>query len=103
MEEEQKRSAVLNVRFSRDGSKLGATRESGQIEMWTVSSGECQWSTQINLHVNSGTCLAFSADESKLTCKEGDKTIVLDAESGDSDETFDFKSTNDHVHNGYVS
>ena len=68
--------------------------------MWTVSCGECQWS-QIDPRVDSDTCLAFSADDSKITCKNRYKTIVLDAESGEqcnSEDTFDFESTYDHVH-----
>ena len=90
------------MKFSRDGLKLAVARYSGQIEilMWTVSNGKCQWSTQINLPFDSGTRLAFSADDSKIACKS-DKTIVLDAESGEecnSEDTFDFESTYDHVH-----
>ena len=105
-EEEPNRSAVAKVKFSRDGSKLAVARESDQIEMWTVSDVECQWSTEINLQVNYESRLAFSADNSKLACKEGDKTTVLDAESGEecnSEDTFDFESTYDHVHIAYVS
>ena len=101
MEEEPNRSTVRNVKFSRDGSKLAVARESDQIEMWAVSNGECRWATEINLHVNYDTFLAFSADDSKLACKNRGKLIVLDAESGEecnSYETFDFESTSDHVH-----
>ena len=109
-EEEPNRSAVENVKFSRDGSKLTVARESDQIEMWTVSNWESQWSTSIDLHVdflaffavNTGNkYLAFFADDSKLAFKNDDKTIVLDAESGEectSEEAFDFESTYDHVH-----
>ena len=107
MEEELKRSAVLDVKFSRDRSKLAVARDSGQIEMWTVSNGECQWKTKSNLGVDYLFRLAFSADNSKLACKGDGKTTVLDAESGEectSEETFDFESTYDHVHrNRYVS
>ena len=82
--------------------------------MWTVSNGECQWSTKSNLHDTYGIPLAFSADDSKLACerrfrkktKNRYKTIVLDAESGKkckSEDTFDFESTYDHVHKAYVS
>ena len=75
--------------------------------MWTVSDGECRWSTQINLLISSWYRLAFSADDSKLACKNDDKKTVLDAESGEectSEDTFDFESTYDHVHwNRYVS
>ena len=108
MEEEPNRSAVWNVKFSRDGSKLAVARESCQVEMWTVSNGECQWSTSINLHVNYRLRLAFSADDSKLAWRRFRKktnnrykTIVWYAESGKkcrSEDTFDFKSSNDHVH-----
>ena len=69
--------------------------------MWTVSDGECQWSTKSNLHVDYEIRLAFSADNSKLACKDGDKMIVLDAESGEqcnSEDAFDFESIHDHVH-----
>ena len=106
MEEEPNRSAVENVKFSRDGSKLAVARESVQIEMWTVSNGECQWSTESNLHAVYVIRLAFSADNSKLACKDDDETTVLDAESGEectSEEAFDFESTSAHVHSGYVS
>ena len=101
MEEEPNRRPVVRVKFSRDGSKLAVARESGQIEMWTVSNGECQWSTESNLHVDYWFRFAFSADDSKLACKNRDKTIVLDAESGEecnSEDTFDYESTYDHVH-----
>ena len=101
MGEEPNRSAVGNMKFSRDRSKLAVARESDQVEMWTVSNGECQWSTKSNLHDTYGIRLAFSADDSKLACKNRYKTIVLDAESGEecnSEEAFDFESTYDHVH-----
>ena len=101
MEEEPNRSPVRNVKFSGDGSKLAVVRYSDQIEMWTKSNGECQWSKQINLHVNYEICLAFSTDDSKIVCKSGDKTIILDAESGEqcnSEDAFDFESIHDHVH-----
>ena len=107
--EEPNRSAVLNIKFSRDRSKLAVARNSCQVEMWIVSNGECRWSTDIIQHTstNNGIRLAFSADDSKLAYKNGDKIIVFDAESGkecNSEDTFDFKSTNDHVHRvGYVS
>ena len=95
------------MKFSRDGSKLVVARYSGQIEMWTASNGECQWKTKSNRGAGYRLHLAFSADDSKLSCKDDDKTIVFDAESGDectSDETFDFESTYDHVHKPeYVS
>ena len=72
--------------------------------MWTVSNGECQWSRQI---IDYFSHLAFSANESKLACKDDDKPIVMDAESGEectSEDTFDFESTYDHVHQAhYVS
>ena len=71
--------------------------------MWSVSNWECQWSTSIDLHVGYQFHLVFSADESKLACRS-DKTIVLDAESGEecnSEDTFDFESTYDHVHKAY--
>ena len=103
MEEEPNRSTVRNVKFSRDGSKLAAGRFLNQIEMWTVSDGECRWSALINTE---NKYLAFSADDSKLACKDDDKIIVLDAESGEecnSEDTFDFESTYDHVHSSYVS
>ena len=106
MEEEPNRSAVSKMKFSEDGSKLAVARYSGQIEMWTVSNGECQWSTSINLQVNYEFRFAFSADDSKLACKNRYKTIVLDAESGEecnSEDTFDYESTYDHVHIAYVS
>ena len=109
MEEEPNGSAVEKMKFSRDGSKLAVARLSGQIEMWTVSNGECQWKTKSNRDANYRRHLAFSADDSKLACerrfrkktKNRYKTIVLDAESGKkckSEDTFDFKSSNDHVH-----
>ena len=101
MEEEPNGSAVEKMKFSRDGSKLAVARLSGQIEMWTVSNGECQWKTKSNRDANYRRHLAFSADDSKLACKSGDETIVLDAESGEqcnSEDTFDFESTYDHVH-----
>ena len=101
MEEPKRSSPVENVRFSRDGSKLAVARALCQVEMWTVSNPECQWSTWTNLHVNYEIRLAFFADDSKLACKSGDETIVLDAESGEecnSEDTFDFESTYDHVH-----
>ena len=103
MEEEQNRSEVRNMKFSRDRSKLAVARYSDQIEMWTVSNGECQWSALIN---TGNKYLAFSADDSKLACKNRYKTIVFDAESGEqctSEDTFDFESTYDHVHKAYVS
>ena len=107
MEAEPNRSAVENVKFSWDRSKLAVARRSGQIEMWTVSDGECRWSTQINLDVSHLCRLAFSADDSKLACKEGDKMIVVDAESDEectSEDTFDFESAYDHIHwAAYVS
>ena len=101
MEEEPNRSAVEKMKFSRDGSKLAVARESGQIEMWTVSNEECQWSI-----IAYCSHLAFSANDSKLACKEDNNMIALNAESGEecnSDETFDFESTYDHVHSDYVS
>ena len=106
MEEEPNRSAVLNMKFSRDGSKLAVARESGQIEMWTASDGECRWKTKSNRDVGYRRHLAFSADDSKLACKNRYKTIVFDAESGEecnSEDTFDYESTYDHVHIAYVS
>ena len=106
MEEEEKRSSqVSDLKFSRDRSKLAIARKSGQVEMWTVSNWECHWSTQTSLLVNYRFHLTFSADDSKITCKN-DEITVLDAESGeecDSEDTFDFCSTNDHVHIRYVS
>ena len=106
MEEELNRSAVREMKFSRDRSKLAVARESGQIEMWTVSNCECQWKTKSNLGVAYRIRLAFSADDSKLACKNDDKKTVLDAESGEecnSEDTFDFESNYDHVHIAYVS
>ena len=104
MEEEPNRSTVRDLKFSRDRSKLAVARESDQVEMWTVSDVECRWATEMS--VGSSTLLAFSADESKLACKDHYQTIVLDAESGEecnSEDTFDFESTYDHVHIAYVS
>ena len=89
------------MKFSRDGSKLAVARRSDQIEMWTVSNGECRWSALIN---TGNKYLAFSADDSKLACKNRNEIFVFDAESGEeytSEDTFIFESTNDHVHRFY--
>ena len=102
IEKEPNRSAAEYVKFSRDRSKLAVARYSDHIEMWTVSNGECQWKTKSNLHVGYLFHLAFSADDSKLACKNDDKMIVLDAESGEecnSEDTFEFTE----VYSAYVS
>ena len=81
MEEEPKLSSpIRNVKFSNNGSRLAVLRKSGQVEMWSVSTWECQWSTTINPGYN---YLAFSADDSKIACNKDDEIIVLDAESGE--------------------
>ena len=72
--------------------------------MWNVSNCESQWTKPINPGNN---YLAFSADDSKLACKTGNKTFVLDADSGEEcngEDTFDFYATYDHAHeSNYVS
>ena len=104
IEEELERSnPVLNVKFSRDGSKLAVARDSGQVEVWTVSNWESQWTTAFD---QSYTYLEFSADNSKIACKNYHETIVVDAESGkkcNDEDSFDFESAF-HVHQvDYVS
>ena len=52
--------------------------------------------------IYSEKCLAFSMDGSKIACKNRDKIIVMDAESGEECNSEDtFEST--YVHYAYVS
>ena len=63
------------MKFSEDGSRLAIHRDSnfGQVEMWTVSNRECQWTTEFN---PDDIRLAFSA-------KLAHKAISSNAESGE--------------------